>query len=75
MQGFDAYDRLGGLHMPTLIVHGTEDRLVAPANAERLAAAIPGAELRWLAGAGHLYHSEQPSIADGAVIDFIRRHP
>jgi len=75
MQGFDAYERLGGLHMPTLIVHGTEDRLVAPANAERLAAAIPGAELRWLAGAGHLYHSEQPSIADGAVIDFIRRHP
>jgi 3-oxoadipate enol-lactonase len=75
MQGFDAYDRLGGLHMPTLIVHGTEDRLVAPDNAERLAAAIPGAELRWLEGAGHLYHSEQPAIADAAVIDFIRRHP
>jgi len=74
MQGFDAYDRLGGLQMPTLIVHGTEDRLVAPANAERLAAEIPGAELRWLDGAGHLYHSEQAAAADAAVLDFIERH-
>jgi pimeloyl-ACP methyl ester carboxylesterase len=41
MQGFDAYDRLGKLRRPTLIPHGTEDRLVAPANAEVPAAAIP----------------------------------
>jgi pimeloyl-ACP methyl ester carboxylesterase len=34
--------------MPTLILHGTEDALVAPANAERLAAEIPLAELRWI---------------------------
>jgi 3-oxoadipate enol-lactonase len=75
MQGFDADDSLGGLQMPTLILHGTEDRLVAPANAERLAARIPGAELHWLEGAGHLYHSEQADAADAAVLDFIRRHP
>jgi 3-oxoadipate enol-lactonase len=75
MQGFDAYDRLGGVRMPTLILHGTHDRLVAPANAERLAAEIPGAELHWLEGAGHLYHSEQAAEADAAVLDFVRRHP
>jgi pimeloyl-ACP methyl ester carboxylesterase len=75
MRAFDAYDRLGGMQMPTLILHGTEDRIVAPANAERLAAAIPGAELRWLEGAGHLYHSEQAQAADAAVLEFIRRHP
>ena len=75
MQRFDAYERLGGLQMPTLILHGTEDRLVAPANAECLAVGIPGAELHWLEGAGHLYHSEQAAEADAAVLDFIRRHP
>lgn len=74
MQGFDAYERLGGLQMPTLILHGTDDRMVAPANAERLAAGIPGAELHLLVGAGHLYHSEQAAAADAAVLDFIRRH-
>ena len=74
MQGFDAYDRLGELRMPTLILHGTRDRLVAPANAERLTADIPGAELHWLQGAGHLYHSEQAAQADAAILDFIRRH-
>lgn len=75
IQGFDAYDRLGGIGMPTLVLHGTEDQLVAPANAERLAAEIPGAELRWLEGAGHLYHSEQAEAADAVVLAFVARHP
>jgi pimeloyl-ACP methyl ester carboxylesterase len=75
IQDFDAYDRLGGIGVPTLVLHGTEDRLVAPANASRLATDIPGAELVWLSGAGHLYHSEQAGAADAAVLDFIARHP
>jgi 3-oxoadipate enol-lactonase len=73
MQGFDTYDRLPWLRVPTLVLHGTDDRLVAPANAEILAARIPDAELVLLEGAGHLYHSEQPEVADDAVLGFIRR--
>jgi 3-oxoadipate enol-lactonase len=73
MQGFDTYDRLPWLRVPTLVLHGTEDRLVAPANAEVLAARIPDAELVLLDGAGHVYHSEQPEATDEAVLDFIRR--
>ncbi len=75
IQGFDAYDRLGGIRVPTLVLHGTEDRLVSPGNATRLAGEIPGAELQWLDGAGHLYHSEQAAAADAAVLGFIARHP
>jgi pimeloyl-ACP methyl ester carboxylesterase len=74
VQGWDAYDRLPGLDVPTLVLHGTEDRLVAPANAELLARRIPGAELVWIEGAGHLYHSEQAAAADDAVLTFVRRH-
>ena len=74
MQSFDAYDRLPSLQMPALVLHGTDDRSVAPANAEILAARIPGAELRWLPGAGHRYRSEQPEAADRAVLDFLGAH-
>jgi pimeloyl-ACP methyl ester carboxylesterase len=73
MQGWDAFDRLPLIGAPTLVLHGTEDRTVAPRNAEVLAQRIPGAELRWLEGAGHVYHSEQPEAADEAVLGFIRR--
>ena len=74
MQGFDSFDRLPTLRVPTLIVHGTEDQAIPVENAELLAERIPGAELVLLEGAGHLYHSEQAAAADAAVLDFVRRH-
>jgi len=74
MQGFDAYDRLPSIEVPTLVLHGTEDRLIDPGNASVLASRIPGAELVLLRGAGHLYHSEHAEEADEAVLDFVRRH-
>jgi pimeloyl-ACP methyl ester carboxylesterase len=74
MQGFDSYDRLPRLQAPTLVLHGTEDRVVAPENARILAERIPNAELHLLDGAGHVYHSEQPDEADAAVLEFIRKH-
>jgi len=75
MQGFDSFDRLPTLKAPTLVLHGSEDRLVPAENAQLLADRIPGAESRILIGAGHLYHSEQADAADAAVLGFIRRHP
>jgi pimeloyl-ACP methyl ester carboxylesterase len=71
VEDWDAWDRLGEIRVPTLVVHGTEDRLVAVENARRLAAAIPGARLVLLEGAGHVYHSEQPDAADQAVLSFL----
>jgi pimeloyl-ACP methyl ester carboxylesterase len=74
VQPFDTYDRLPGLRIPTLVLHGTEDRVIPVENGRRLAERIPGAELVLLDGAGHLYHSEQAETADEAVLDFVRRH-
>jgi 3-oxoadipate enol-lactonase len=74
MQGFDSFDRLPGLWVPTLVLHGSEDQAIDVGNAELLAERIPDAELVVLEGAGHLYHSEQAEAADAAVLDFIRRH-
>ncbi len=74
MQTFDSFDRLPAIRAPTLVLHGADDLTISPENAKVLARRIPGAELVLLEGAGHLYHSEQPAEADGAVLDFIRRH-
>ena len=73
MRSFDNYDRLPLITAPTLVLHGTDDQLISPANAEVLAGRIPGAELVLLEGAGHLYHSEQSEGADAAVLDFVHR--
>jgi 3-oxoadipate enol-lactonase len=74
MVSWDAYDRLPSIRIPTLVLHGSEDRVIAPANAEVLARRIPGAELVWIEGAGHVYNWEQPARADAAVLGFLRRH-
>ena len=74
MRAFDAHDRGHALTIPTLVLQGTDDRLVAVENARILSDLIPGAELVLLEGAGHVYHSEQPDRADTAVLDFVRRH-
>jgi 3-oxoadipate enol-lactonase len=58
----NCHRRLKRIEAPTLVVHGSEDRVVPVANAEILAEGIPGARLRLLEAAGHLYPTEQPDI-------------
>ena len=41
----DRTEALRGVTAPTVVVHGTSDRLVLPQGAEETAAAVPGAEL------------------------------
>jgi 3-oxoadipate enol-lactonase len=71
MLSWSSWDRLGRIVSPTLVLHGTEDRVIPVANAHLLASRIPGARLVLLEGAGHLYHSEQAEAADAAVLAFL----
>lgn len=45
--------RLRQLAVPTLVIHGTDDPLVRPIGGATTAAAIPNAEMLWVAGMGH----------------------
>jgi len=55
----DATDLLPAIHVPTLVIVGEKDAITPPAEAEKMAAAIPGAALSRIAGAAHLANYEQ----------------
>ena len=50
---FDAYERLPGIKLPTLVLHGKRDILVPPENGSILAEAIPNARLVYLEHSAH----------------------
>jgi pimeloyl-ACP methyl ester carboxylesterase len=61
---------LGRISAPTLVVHGTGDRLVAPSGGRATAKAIPGAELTLVEGMGH----DLPRALWPRLIDAIEKH-
>ena len=68
----NCHRRLKRIEAPTLVVHGRHDRMIPVANAELLAASIPGATLQVLDESGHLYPTEEPAI-DAAIAEFLER--
>jgi pimeloyl-ACP methyl ester carboxylesterase len=68
----DALDRIGSILAPTLIVHGTEDAVVDPRNADLLAERIPGARVELLRGCGHLPFWEQPERFASLIKEFLQ---
>jgi len=61
----------GAIEAPTLVLHGTEDKVVDVRNAELLAGRIPGARLELVAGAGHLFFWEHPEAFLAPVTEFL----
>jgi pimeloyl-ACP methyl ester carboxylesterase len=64
------YGGLSRVDVPTLIVHGTEDRVIPVRNAALLEAEIGGARSMILPGAGHLYATEKPDV-DRSICAFL----
>jgi 3-oxoadipate enol-lactonase len=69
----DANERLGGLTMPTLVIHGTDDQMLPVGNGHLIASRVPGARLEILDGIGHMFWWEQPErsaelIAEHAAV-------
>ena len=64
--------RLGSVRCPTLLLAGALDPKYA-ALAQRMAAAMPDAEVTLVPGAGHNIHLEQPGAFCRAVLDRLDR--
>jgi pimeloyl-ACP methyl ester carboxylesterase len=61
----DRTEQLGAIRVPTLVIHGTQDRLVNPSGGRATAKAIPGARLLTIEGMGHdLPRGAWPRIID-----------
>lgn len=68
LPGWSAIERLPALDVPTMVVAGVDDFIFPPESQAELAAAIPGARLELVEGAGHNAHAEQPRV----VLDLVR---
>jgi 3-oxoadipate enol-lactonase len=66
----DLRARLGQVGVPVLVLCGTKDRPNIPLSRE-LAAGIPGAELRLVPDANHLWNLQQPDAFNETVAGFI----
>lgn len=82
MIDYPVWSRLDQIRVPTLIVYGTDDKMIpnpvftggaTRAIAEAGQKAIKGSQLVMIRGAGHTVHHDNPEQFNAAVQDFLER--
>ena len=66
--------QLRTLRVPTLVIHGTDDTLIAPSGGERTAELIPGAQLLMIDDMGHDLPKPLWGTFVDAVAEFVAAH-
>lgn len=69
----DSLDLLSSITVPSTVVAGTEDELVAVDEAELMASVLPHGRLVLVPGAGHLAPIEAPAAVTAAITELIAR--
>lgn len=62
---------LAQLKLPVTVLCGLQDRITTPAQAQDLAALIPGATLEWVPEVGHMLPLEQPEPVARALVRWL----
>ncbi|HJQ48336.1 MAG TPA: alpha/beta fold hydrolase [Amycolatopsis sp.] len=62
---------IAAITVPALVVVGAQDAATPPAEAERIASLIPGAELHIVPDCGHMSAIEQPAAITGLLEKFL----
>jgi 3-oxoadipate enol-lactonase len=63
----DTRDRLAEITVPTLVIHGTVDRVLGYPNGPLIASLIPGARLETYEDVGHMFWWERPERSAALV--------
>jgi pimeloyl-ACP methyl ester carboxylesterase len=71
---FNTQSQLKDIHQPTLILHGTDDKIIPFPNSEILVNGIPGAHRVVYPGMGHGLLVERDDDVNREVLDFLRPH-
>jgi len=69
--GFDASDRLDEIDAPTLVAHGTADRVLPVGNADLLDDALSNARLVLFEEGSHLFFIEQAENVNDRLVEFL----
>ena len=68
--GHNTQERLPQITVPTLVIHGTVDRMLGDVNGKLIASLVPGARLESFEDVGHMFWWEQPERA----AELVREH-
>jgi pimeloyl-ACP methyl ester carboxylesterase len=71
MHDAEAERRLGEIPCATLVLFGSEDKVVAPEAARIYRARIPNSNIAFVYDAGHLIEAERPEALVNAVSDYV----
>ena len=71
MHRTDSTPLLAQVSVPSLVITGAEDEMIPVVESRRMAAAITGATLVIIPGAGHLANMEQPDAFNNALSTFL----
>ena len=63
---------LENIKTPTLVLHGSEDRLVSLTHANFIAETVPNATLKLVEGGGHLFFATHRGQVFPAVVEFLK---
>lgn len=72
---FDVMTRLANIHVPALILCGTEDEMTPPRSSQYLKDNLPNAQLHFLEATGHMLMLEQPEAVVKLMKQFLDEIP
>jgi 3-oxoadipate enol-lactonase len=73
MERKDSTPLLAKIDVPALVIHGAEDSLIPPTEAEAMHRAIRNSQLELIPLSGHLPNLEQPVPFDGMLWQFLKK--
>ena len=71
LANFDLSKKIHAISCPTLVIPGSDDRVLPPAGGRKIADLIRGSEFHLIDGVGHIGYAEKPKTFNRLVVDFL----
>lgn len=68
----DISHKIANIQVPALVIHGSQDRAIAPTRAQAMAQTLPQSQWVEIAGAGHAPNLTHPEPVNQAITQFLQ---